>query len=214
MKSFSEFSFGQQLGIMLGAAALIVVTGEFLYFPPTDSLNVRREANQALEEKVNEQEEANKKLEEWEPKLKDLMAENKQLEAKLATLSSIVPEEKKADDYIRLVQDTASQSGVNLRRFTARGEIKRELYVEVPFDLSLDGTYFTVLDYFGRLSRAGRVVNVGNLRMGPVGAGGGKYTITPNETIVVTCTATTFYQPQSAPPGGSVEDSELCLTRV
>ena len=91
MKSFSEFSFGQQLGIMLGAAALIVVTGEFLYFPPTDSLNVRREANQALEEKVNEQEEANKKLEEWEPKLKDLMAENKQLEAKLATLSSIVP---------------------------------------------------------------------------------------------------------------------------
>ena len=60
MKSFSEFSFGQQLGIMLGAAALIVVTGEFLYFPPTDSLNVRREANQALEEKVNEQEEANK----------------------------------------------------------------------------------------------------------------------------------------------------------
>ena len=98
------------------------------------------------------------------------------------------------------MQDTASQSGVNLRRFTARGEIRRELYVEVPFDLSLDGTYFTVLDYFGRLSRAGRVVNVGNLRINPVGScGGGKYTITPNETVVVTCTATTFYQPQSPP---------------
>ena len=203
MKSFSEFSFGQQLGIMLGAAALIVVTGEFLYFPPTDSLNVRREANQALEENVKKQEEANEALRQWEPKLKDLMAENKQLEAKLATLRGIVPEEKKADEYIRLVQDTASQSGVNLRRFTARGEVPRELYVEVPFDLGLDGTYFTVLDYFGRLSRAGRVVNVSNLRIGPVGSGGGgKYTITPNETVVVTCTATTFYQPQSPPPPG------------
>ncbi len=200
MKSFSEFSVGQQLGIMLGAAALIVVTGEFLFFPPTDSLNVRREANQALEEKVNEQEVANKALKEWEPKRAQLVADNKRLETKLATLRTIVPEEKKADDYIRLVQDTASQSGVNLRRFIAMAEIRRELYVEVPFDLSLDGTYFSVLDYFGRLSRAGRVVNVGNLSIGPVGAGGGgKYTITPNETVVVNCTATTFYQPQSQP---------------
>ena len=103
MKSFSEFSVGQQLGIMLGAAALIVVTGEFLFFPPMDSLNVRREANQALEEKVNEQEVANKRLKGWEPKRAQLVADNKRLETKLATLRTIVPEEKKADDYIRLV---------------------------------------------------------------------------------------------------------------
>ena len=112
-----------------------------------------------------------------------------------------MPEEKQADAYIRLLQEAAVQAGVNLRRFTARGDVQRELYVEVPFDLSMDGTYFSVLEFFQRLSRGGRIVNVGNLRIGPIKGGGGKYTITPNETVVASCTATTFYSPQSPPAG-------------
>ena len=205
MKSFSEFTFVQQLGIMLGTAAVIVVVGEFLYFPPTDSLKTRREANQELEEKVKKQEAANAQLRPWETKLKDLKAENEHLELQLANLRSIVPEEKEADAFIRMVQGAAVQSGVNLRRFTARSENRQELYIEVPFDLTLDGTYFTVLDFFNRLSGQGpgglgRIVNTGNLRIRPVGAGGGgKYTITANETVAGTCTATTFYSPQSQP---------------
>ena len=216
MKSFSEFSFGKQLFIMLGAAALIVVTGEFLYFPPVDSLNTRREANQVLEGTVTKLEKENESLRPLRDERNRLRAQNVQLEQQLATQRTIVPAEKNADDYIRDVQGAALQSGVNIRRLAARADIPRELnIIEVPFDLTLDGTCFTVMEFFRRLGGLTRIVNVGNLNMRPIGkGGGGKYTITPNETIAATCTATKFYSREAPPPGERVEDSELCVTRV
>ena len=202
MKSFSEFSFGQQLFIMLGAAALIVVTGEFLYFPPVDSLNTRREANQELEGRVVKLEKENEDLRPLRDERNRLRAVNVQLEQQLATQRTIVPAEKNADDYIRDVQRSALQSGVNIRRLAARADIPGELnIIEVPFDLTLDGTYFTVMEFFRRLGGLTRIVNVGNLNIRPIGkGGGGRYTITPNETIAATCTATTFYSREAPPP--------------
>ena len=202
MKSFSEFSFGQQLGIRLGAAIAIVGIGEFGYFYPGESLNDQRKANKTLEEKVVKLEKENEELRPLKLELNRLRAENVQRERGLANLRTIVPAEKDADDYIRMVQRAAFQSGVNVRRFTARADIPRELdIVAVPFDLTLDGTYFTVLEFFRRLGGLTRIVNVGNLNMRPIGkGGGGKYTITPNETIAATCTATTFYSRETPPP--------------
>src|SRR5260370_58866 len=84
---------------------------------------------------------------------------NKQLD----TLKTIVPEEKETDEFIRLVQGAASASNVQLRRLTAQAIVSKEYHYEMPFEVQADGPYFNILDFFGRLSRLSRIINVGDL---------------------------------------------------
>ncbi len=191
MKKFSEISTVGQLAIMLGVAALIVGAGEYLW------LSTLSTANKELEGQVAAISAENEKFRPFEAKLKTIKADNERLEAQLNNLRSIVPEEKEADAFIRMVQEASVQAGVNVRSFTAKPNASKEFYMEMPFDLAVDGNFYTVLQFFDRLSRLSRIINVTNLAMGPVGGGvrgyGRRYTLTSNETVLASFTATTFY---------------------
>ena len=191
MKKFSEISTVGQLAIMLGVAALIVGAGEYLW------LNTLRTANDELKGQVAVIKAENDKFRPFEAKLKTIKADNERLEAQLNNLRSIVPEEKEADAFIRMVQEAGVQAGVNVRSFTARPNAAKEFYMEMPFDLAVDGNFYTVLQFFDRLSRLSRIINVTNLAMGPSSGGvrgyGRRYTLTANETVLASFTATTFY---------------------
>jgi len=208
MKKFSEYPFTTQLAVMVAVAAVIVVAGEMLY------LNDMRTANNDLTQKIAAQKAENDKVRGCpessqqsagclDNRLKELKADTERLEQQLATLRTIVPEEKEADAFIRMVQEAGVQSGINIRRFTARAAVQREFYVEVPFDLSLDGTYHTVLQFFDRLSRLSRIINVTNLAIGPTSRSvrgvGQRYAYSPSETVLASCTATTFFSREAQP---------------
>lgn len=197
MKKFSEFPFLAQLGMMAGLSLVIVLGGEFLF------LNGMRTANDELRNKVKAQEDENDKVRPLETQRNKLKVDNEQLEQRLATLRLIVPQDKEADAFIRMVQEAGVQSGVNIRRFTAKPTQAREFYVEMPFELNLDGNYYTVLQFFDRLSKLTRIINVGNLAIGPTTGSAkgvkGRYLYTPNETIVSACTLTTFFSREPQP---------------
>lgn len=194
MKKFSEMSFFGQLGIMLLVAALLVGGGEFFW------LNTMRVANKDMDGKVKTLEAENEKVRPNEARLKQLKVENEQLEQQLANLRNIVPEEKEPDVFIRMVQEAAVNAGINVRRFSARPTSQKDFVTQAPFDISLDGNYYTVLQFFDRLSRLSRIINVDNLTMRPAAGGGGRYTLSPSETVVATCTATTFFSRDQQQP--------------
>src|SRR2546430_11544940 len=116
---------------------------------------------------------------------------NKQLD----TLKTIVPEEKETDEFIRLLQGAASASNVDLRRLKALTvSSSNPNYYEMPFEIQADGPYFNVLDFFGRLSRLSRIINVGDLEFAdPEKAKGGHYTLRPGSTVSGVFTATTYF---------------------
>jgi len=115
---------------------------------------------------------------------------NKQLE----TLKTIVPEEKETDEFIRLLQGAAASSNVELRVLTARAVVPKDNnYYEMPFEVQADGPYFNVLDFFGKLSRLSRIINVGDLTFADAKAKGGGYTMRPGTTVSGTFTATTYF---------------------
>jgi len=190
MKKFNEFSFGTQLAMMIGVAAALVLAGEFLY------LNDISASNRDLTARIEKQKQENDKLRPFEARLNQLKAETTQLELQLANLKTIVPEEKELDDFIRLIQEAAVQTGVNIRRIEARAQQTRDFYVEVPFEINLDGNYYAILQYYDRLSRQSRIINVSNLAIAPVTGtvrGGRRYAFGPNDTVVAACTVTTFF---------------------
>jgi Tfp pilus assembly protein PilO len=60
--------------------------------------------------------------------------------------------------------------------------------------MQADGPYFNLLDFFGRMSRLSRIINVGDLKFeDPEKASGTKYALRPGTTVSAIFTATTFF---------------------
>jgi Tfp pilus assembly protein PilO len=127
------------------------------------------------------------------------------LENQLDTLKTIVPEEKELDEFVRLVQGAAAASGVQVRRLTANAVVAKDYHYELPFDIEVDGPYFNIEDFFARLSRLSRIINVGDLSFSGLGDKNGRYPMRPGTTVTGKCVITTFFSKpgQSGPtPAG------------
>lgn len=122
-----------------------------------------------------------------------------QLSEQLETLQSIVPDQPSTDVFIRSIYDTGAASDVHIRTFVSEPLVSRELYVEMPFRLHLDGSYYRLLQFFERLAHDERIVTVSDLALsGPEGGGMGSYKVSPGETVGANCVVTTYYN-RSAP---------------
>jgi type IV pilus assembly protein PilO len=196
-KSFNELPALVQ-GVIFAAVAVIVAGAVFyLYVWP---LSAQRTS---LEVKVKTLQAENEKNRAVERERTELLNRVAQLAKQLATLRTIVPDEPATDQFVKMVYDTASGSTTHLRSFVAQPVVARDFYVEMPFSIRIDGTYYAMLNFFDRLARQQRIVSVTGLSLGPpVGGGQGRYTILPSETVGANCVVTTFFnRPQSpAPP--------------
>lgn len=125
-----------------------------------------------------------------------------QLTQQLQTLQSIVPDEPATDLLVRMVYETGTRSDVHVRTFVAQTLVRKELYVEMPYRVHMDGTYYDLVHFFDRLVHKQRIVTVSNLALGPPEGGGmGAYKVGPQETVGANCLITTYYnQPQETAP--------------
>jgi type IV pilus assembly protein PilO len=134
-------------------------------------------------------------------KLPELERQIESLRQQLEVVNDIVPEEKAADQFIHVMQDTADASGIEVRRYTAKPSTSRDFYTEVPFDVELDGPYYSMVTFFDKVSKLERIVNVTNLQVGAVKDGGVKekktYQYGPGESVIATCTTSTFFSNES-----------------
>jgi Tfp pilus assembly protein PilO len=66
------------------------------------------------------------------------------------------------DSFIETL-DAKRKAGVELRRYTAKPVPSKEYYSEVPFDMELDGPYYSMLNFFDRVGKLERIVNISGL---------------------------------------------------
>jgi Tfp pilus assembly protein PilO len=124
----------------------------------------------------------------------ELKSQMDALSKQLETLKTIVPEEKEVDEFIRLVQGAAAASNVQIRRLTSQPVVARQYHYDMPFEIQADGPYFNILDFFGRLSRLSRIINVGDLDFeDATGQKAAKYPLRPGTSVSGVFTATTFF---------------------
>jgi type IV pilus assembly protein PilO len=117
-----------------------------------------------------------------------------QLEQELEAFRLTVPDEPAPDELVKMVHDAELASVVHVRSLTAQPLVAQDMYVEMPFKVRLDGTYYAMVSFFNRLTQAQRIVGVSNLALGPpTSAGSGKYTIDPGATVGVNCVVTTYF---------------------
>jgi len=192
MANFSELSGIKQWGVVLAGGALVTAALYFTVFKTQSEKNAT--AQHTLDDKVRE----NNELESYRPKLKQIEQQLAELKQQLEIEQRIVPDEKQIDQFITMVDAEAQKSNVELRRYAAKDVKAQQYYTEVPFDMELDGRYYDMLQFFDRVGKLDRIVNISNIVVaGTHNPGDAKvkhtYQYTPNESVVVAFTATTFF---------------------
>ena len=138
-----------------------------------------------------------------ERRLPEFRRELASLEGQMARLRAVLPDERDVADLLRRVQGMATQSSLTILGFTPQAVAKKNLYVEWPIGLKLEGTYHDLGGFLERVSKFPRIINVGDLKVKALEKS------TNGATITAELTATTFVlieQPSAtqAPPAAGV----------
>src|SRR5215467_2308343 len=192
--------------VLVAVAIVVVVLLLGIYVPISPVAQERDAYDKAVVERTKLNQEVTQ-LQVYKQRYAELKQQMDALSKQLETLKTIVPEEKETDEFIRLLQGAASASNVQIRRLKAQAIVPKEYHYEMPFEVQADGPYFNLLDFFGRLGRLSRIINVGDLEFDdPDKAKGTKYPVRPGTTVSGTFTATTLFTKAAdtgAPPPGA-----------
>jgi type IV pilus assembly protein PilO len=187
---FRDMSVIMQALVAAAIAVVLVLVGVYLPFSPVAQES--DEVHKAVQQRTQLTQEVTQ-LQVYKQRYSELKQQMDALSKQLETLKTIVPDEKEADEFIRLIQGAASASNVQLRRLTSMAIVPREYHFDMPFEVQADGPYFNVLDFFGRLSRLSRIINVGDLTFEDPEKGKTKYPLRPGTTVTGTFIATTYF---------------------
>lgn len=178
--------------IAAAIAVILVLLGIYLPFSPV--AQEKDQVDKAFLQRSQLTQEV-QQLQVYKQRYGELKQQMDALSKQLDTLKTIVPEEKETDEFIRLLQGAASSSNVEIRRLVAKAVVPKDNnYYEMPFEIQADGPYFNVLDFFGRLSRLSRIINVGDLEFAdPEKSKAAHYTLRPGTTVSGVFTATTYF---------------------
>src|SRR2546425_5373372 len=202
MTNFSEMSGLKQWGVVVAGAALLTVA---LYFTMFKS---QREANEVAQQALDSKMRENAELEAYRPKLAEIERQLASLKQQLEIERRIVPDEKEVDGFMKMLDAEAMKAGIELRRYTAKPVSAKDFYSEMPFEMELDGPYYSMLNFFDRVGKLERIINVSGLLVAttkkPTDAKAKHtYQYAPNESVVATCTATTFFSHDLEPAASS-----------
>lgn len=192
MGRFQDWPWPLQAVAYVALAFVIIAAG--FYVPGSPIAGVRNDLQAAQAQlKPLEQEVASLRL--YKQRKAELQSDMDALQKQLATLQTIVPEDKQADQFILMVQRSAASSGVLIRTLTAKPIATKDYYSEMPFEVEADGPYYGVLDFFSQLGRLSRIINVGDLKLSGLkqNQSGEKFRMTPGSSVTGTFTITTFF---------------------
>jgi len=188
--SFKEFPWYIQALVFVALAILLIAAGLYVPGLPVSSARADLQALHDNDTKLNQEVSA---LQVYERRYAEFQQEMVALNKQLDTLKTIVPEEKETDEFMRLLQGAADASGVQIRKLTAQAVVSRDYHYDMPFQIQVDGPYYSIVDFFSRLSRLSRIINVGDLKFDGLNEGRAAYPVRPNTTVSGTCTVTTFF---------------------
>lgn len=197
-KSFRDIPpAGQTLAL---AVVVLLVVGGLSYFYVYPLFGEKAQKQEQLEALNRE----NATNEAFRQKLADYEARIKALTQQLANLHSIVPDEPAMDTFMKMIFSDGAGTGVHIRTFVPMPEAPQKYYVEMPVKIRIDGTYWTLVNFFDRLAREQRIVSVTSISLGPPAGGGmGAYQVAPGETVGTDCVMATYYNrsESAAAPG-------------
>lgn len=148
--------------IGVGIVVLILILFFFLGWRPQSARLSQ------LAQKKQQEESKYKEAEATLTRLKAAKKEAPEIEAKLVTLSKRMPEEPEMPSLLVELQDVANEAGIDFVSIKPSPPAVKETkdkkkYSEIPLSISLEGSFFDVVDYLYRLEKMPREIKVKNI---------------------------------------------------
>ena len=193
-----EMSLPLQALLFAVLAVLLIAAGLYAPFSPVQAKDAELKA---LTDTAGQLKSEKARLEVYKDQRALVERDIKARQLEIENLRKIIPADKDADEFIRLMQGAAASAGVNIRRLKALPVVARDQYFEMPFEVEVDGPYYAVSDFFDRLSKVSRIINVGDLVFKSTADGAGrKYPLRPGTSVSGTFVAITFFSKVSEAP--------------
>ena len=161
--------------VLIEAAALVY----FLYLPKHKMLTELKVQHQQLQAEVEEKTKIAINLPKIQKEYNDL---NIELEKALTEL----PNSKEIPSLLTSITATGKNAGLDFLVFRPKPEVVKDFYAEVPVDITISGSYFSVANFFAAVANLPRIVNITNVDFAEVRS------VNNRMMTKVNCLATTF----------------------
>ena len=160
--------FNQRVLLYSGTVVLLVLFYAFVvYMPRSAQISEKQQNVQSLEEEKTK----------LQALLKDrpkTTASMQEVEGRFNQAKAQLPEEKEIPELLKQVSNLGRDSGLDVVLFRQKAEAFRDLYAEVPVEMSVRGGYHQVALFFDKVRRLDRIVNVSDTNMKNPQLGGGQ----------------------------------------
>ncbi|MBI2353478.1 MAG: type 4a pilus biogenesis protein PilO [Deltaproteobacteria bacterium] len=163
------------LVVVLEAAAMVW----FLYIPKYKEHTSLKAEYAKLQAEIEEKTRIANNL----PRLK---AEYEQLNRELAQALTELPNSKEIPSLLTSITTLGKNAGLDFLVFRPKGETPKDFYAEVPVDISVSGSYYSVANFFAAVANLPRIVNINNVAFSDI------RNVNNRMMTRVNCLATTF----------------------
>lgn len=167
--------YGQLLVFLIVGAVLFGIFYFVIYSPTQDEINAIAVQSEKLQDDI-------RKAEKNESKLEKLKEEKKHNEEILEQLKGILPSKPEVSQILRQIQAIASNARLKTTAFNFNKEISRDILVEMPIAISLEGNYHNLGLFFDQVSRLKKIFTIDGLTIIPMKSLNYDYTIQANFT--------------------------------
>jgi type IV pilus assembly protein PilO len=163
------------LVVIVEAAALVW----FLYLPKHNELAGLKVELARLQSEIDEKTRIANNL----PRLQK---EFDQLNIELALALTELPNSKEIPSLLTSITTVGKSAGLDFLVFKPKGEVPKDFYAEVPVDITVSGSYFSVANFFAAVANLPRIVNISSVAFSDIKP------VNNRMMTKVTCLATTF----------------------
>lgn len=160
---------------VIEAAALVW----FLYLPKHTELSGLKAEVTKLQGEITEKTRIANNL----PKLQ---IEYDQLNQELAQALTELPNSKEIPTLLTSITTLGKNAGLDFLTFRPKVEVPKDFYADVPVDIIVSGSYFSVANFFAAVANLPRIVNITNVAFSDIKS------VNNRMMTKVTCLATTF----------------------
>jgi len=115
-----------------------------------------------------------------------LQMEYDQLNRELAQALTELPNSKEIPSLLSSITTLGKNAGLDFMVFRPKGEIAKDFYAEVPVEIVVAGSYYSVANFFAAVSNLPRIVNITNVSFADI------KNVNSRILTKVNCLATTF----------------------
>jgi len=128
----------------------------FLYLPRHKELNTLRAELTKLQAEVDEKTKIANNL----PKIKK---EFDELTLELERALTELPNSKEIPSLLTSITSLGKNAGLDFLTFRPKPEVPKDFYAEVPVDIVVAGSYFSVANFYAAVANLPRIVNITNV---------------------------------------------------